>query len=138
MKCLRMIIFSSYSVLKEKGIPIERFSNDKTRTNKYGNKLIELCKRCSVHIANGRLDKDRFIGNITCKDASLVDYLILLLLTLTRCCRICIIVCTFHLNPGSHIRHTFPNFNGGTSTGIMTSSMHLCVASLTYLLYSLI
>ena len=44
---------------------------------KYGNTLIELCKRCSVHIANGRLDKDRFIGNITCKDASLVDYLIL-------------------------------------------------------------
>ena len=65
--------------MKENGIPIERFSNEITRTNKYGNKLIEkkLCKRCSVHIANGRLDKDRFIGNTTCKDASLVDYLIL-------------------------------------------------------------
>jgi hypothetical protein len=64
------------SVLKDNGIPIERFSNGKTRTNKYGNKLIELCKRCSVHIANGRLDKDRFIANTTCKDARLVDYLI--------------------------------------------------------------
>ena len=67
--------------MKENGIPIERFSNSNeiTRTNKYGNKLIEkkLYKRCSVHIANGRLDKDRFIGNTTCKDASLVDYLIL-------------------------------------------------------------
>ena len=31
-------------------------------------------------------------------------------------------------------RHTFPNFDGGTSTEMMTSSMHLCVASLTYLL----
>ena len=65
------------SVLKDNGIPIERFSNDKTRTNKYGNKLIELCKRCSVHIANGWLDKDRFIANSSCKDARLVDYLIL-------------------------------------------------------------
>ena len=34
--------------------------------------------------------------------------------------------------------YTFPNFDGGSSTGMMTSSMHLCVASLTYLLYSLI
>jgi hypothetical protein len=46
--------------LKEKGVPFERFSNDKTRTNEYGNKLIELYKRCSLHIANGRPDKDRF------------------------------------------------------------------------------
>ena len=48
-----------------------------TRTNKYGNKLIELWKRCSVHIANGWLDKNRFIANTSCKDARLVDYLIL-------------------------------------------------------------
>ena len=46
--------------MKEKGVPFERFNNDKTRTNKYSNKLIELYKRCSLHIANGRLDKDRF------------------------------------------------------------------------------
>ena len=36
------------------------------------------------------------------------------------------------------LRHTFPNFDGGTSTGMMTSSIHLCVASLTYMLYNLI
>jgi hypothetical protein len=29
-------------------------------------------------------------------------------------------------------RHTFPNFDGG----MMTSSIHLCVASLTYMLYN--
>jgi len=30
---------------------------------------------------------------------------------------------------------TSPNFDGGTSTGMMTSSIHLCVTSLTYMLY---
>jgi hypothetical protein len=43
--------------------------------------------------------------------------------------------------PGNCFRHTkctFPNFDGGTSTGMMTSSMHLCVASLTCMLYKLI
>ena len=40
--------------------------------------------------------------------------------------------------PGHCFRHTFPNFDGETSTGMMTSSMHLCVASLTYMLYTLI
>jgi len=59
---LRMLIFHHIqcNFLKEKGVPFVRFSNDKTRTNKYGNKFIELYKRCSLHIANGRLDKDRF------------------------------------------------------------------------------
>ena len=33
-------------------------------------------------------------------------------------------------------KDNFPNFNGGTSTGMMTSSMYLCVASLTYMLYN--
>ena len=36
------------------------------------------------------------------------------------------------------IKTYFQNFDGGTSTGMMTSSMHLCVASLTYMLYNLI
>ena len=33
------------------------------------------------------------------------------------------------------IKTYFPNFDGGTSTGMMTSSMHLCVASLTYMFF---
>jgi hypothetical protein len=36
------------------------------------------------------------------------------------------------------IKTYFPNSDGGTSTGMMTSSMHLCVASLTDMLYNLI
>ena len=69
--------FRVYETLKQKGIPTERFSYDNTRVNKYGKKLIELCKRCSICIANGRLGKDKYIGKTTCKDASLVDYLLL-------------------------------------------------------------
>ena len=61
----------------QKGIPHQRYSEDKTNVNNYGRKLIELCKRCSLYIANGRLHCDKLIGKNTCKDASLVDYLIL-------------------------------------------------------------
>ncbi|CAG2246714.1 unnamed protein product [Mytilus edulis] len=61
----------------KKGIPLERYSEDKIIVNNYGRKLIELCKRCSLCFANGRLHQDKFIGKNTCKDASLVDYLIL-------------------------------------------------------------
>ena len=69
-------MLSNYK-LAEMGIPLERFSEDKARVNKYGQKLVELCKRCSLYIANGRVYKDKFIGGSTCKDTSLVDYLIL-------------------------------------------------------------
>jgi hypothetical protein len=48
--------------LAEIGIPRERFSEDKARVNKYGKKLVELCTRCSLYIANGRVYKDKFIG----------------------------------------------------------------------------
>ena len=69
-------MLSNYK-LAEIGIPLERFkfSEDKARVNKYGQKLVEVCKRCSLYIANGRVYKDTFIGRNTCKDTSLVDYL---------------------------------------------------------------
>jgi hypothetical protein len=56
---------------------LKSFSEDKARVTKYGQKLVELCKRCCLYIANGRVYKDTFIGRNTCKDTSLVDYLIL-------------------------------------------------------------
>jgi hypothetical protein len=37
----------------------------RARVNKYGQKLVELCKRCSLYIANGRVYKDKFIGRST-------------------------------------------------------------------------
>lgn len=63
--------------LEEKNIPLERYSQDVGRVNKYGTKLLELCKRCNLFIGNGRLFSDKGIGRTTCKDASLVDYLLL-------------------------------------------------------------
>jgi hypothetical protein len=36
-------MLSNYK-LAEIGIPLERFSEDKARVNKYGQKLVELCK----------------------------------------------------------------------------------------------
>jgi hypothetical protein len=56
-------MLSNYK-LAEIGIPLERFSEDKSRVNKYGQKLVELCKRCSLYIANSKVYKDKFIGRI--------------------------------------------------------------------------
>ncbi|CAG2208234.1 unnamed protein product [Mytilus edulis] len=62
---------------RDKHIPLERYSQDRGRVNKYGNMLIEFCKRSGIYICNGRLFADKHIGCTTCKDASLVDYLIM-------------------------------------------------------------
>jgi hypothetical protein len=60
-------MLSNYK-LAEIGIPLEeklKFSEDKARVNKYGHKLVELCKHCSLYIANDRVYKDKFIGRST-------------------------------------------------------------------------
>ena len=49
----------------EKHDLLERVNKD-GHTNNNGNKLIELCKMSDLKIANGRLCKDRGIGNYTC------------------------------------------------------------------------
>lgn len=52
-----------------------RCSKDKG-VNNNGYKLIELCKNRNVYIVNGRCGKDASKGDLTCKQASLVDYVI--------------------------------------------------------------
>ena len=64
----------SYRNFFDLNVPFERASEYNTRHNNYGAKLIEMCKRCAMFIANGRLFKDQNIGRMT---SSLVDYLIL-------------------------------------------------------------
>ena len=61
------------SALYEAGFCLTRWSKDK-RTNNAGNKLWELCKNAGFLIANGR--RDAGLGNFTCKNASVVDYLL--------------------------------------------------------------
>ena len=41
--------------------------------NWYGNFLLDFCKGNNVFIMNGRLGKDQ-IGNLTCRNTSVVDY----------------------------------------------------------------
>ena len=67
----------SYQKLVNLNIPLERASEDNTRHNNYGVKLIEMRKRSAMFIANGRLFKDQNIGRMTCKESSIVYYLIL-------------------------------------------------------------
>ena len=52
---------------------MERFSQDR-KINNYGHRLIELCRSFDIHICNGRVGKDAYIGKKTSKDASVVDY----------------------------------------------------------------
>ena len=66
-----------YEILLNQGIPLKRVSKCKGRTNNYGHKLLEVCKRNNLYIANSRIGSDLNIGERTCKDASVVDYLIL-------------------------------------------------------------
>ncbi len=63
------------SLLEEYGIPRERYSQDKS-TNNYGLSLIDSCKNLGVVIANGRVGNDAYVGKLTCRDASVVDYCI--------------------------------------------------------------
>ena len=44
--------------------------------NNYGHRLVQLCRNMDIHIPNGRVGKDRYIGSLTCRDTSTVDYLI--------------------------------------------------------------
>ena len=67
----------SHQILQHHDIPLDRYSEDRACPNTYGMNLRVLCKRCSLFIANGRIYSDKYIGHTTCKDASVVDYLIL-------------------------------------------------------------
>jgi exonuclease III len=62
-------------LLIEFGIPKHRYSMD-TKTNNYGHKLVDMCKNIGLIIVNGRCGKDAHIGKLTCKDASLIDYVL--------------------------------------------------------------
>ena len=64
-------------ILEQLNIPLERNNEDEGRTNPYGMKLLDLCRRCSLLIVNSRPHNDKYIGHTTCKDISTVDYLIM-------------------------------------------------------------
>ncbi|CAG2190917.1 unnamed protein product [Mytilus edulis] len=61
--------------LDEKNLPRKRNNEDKCK-NRFGNQLLDFCKGNNLFIMNGRTTKDRD-GNLTCRNASVVDYCIL-------------------------------------------------------------
>ena len=54
----------------------KRTSQD-TNTNNLGKELIEFCKTFEIAIVNGRAGMDAGVGRVTCKDASVVDYVLI-------------------------------------------------------------
>ena len=66
-----------YEQLKLQNIPLSRMSECHCNINNYGHKLLDMCKKLNVYIANSRLGSDIGIGRTTCKDISVIDYLLL-------------------------------------------------------------
>ena len=57
------------------GMPVTRVNKD-TKINNNGRRLIEMCKLQELCFLNGRVGLDRNIGNLTCGDASTIDYML--------------------------------------------------------------
>ena len=57
-------------------IPRDRASQDIGRVNQHGVKRLDLCKLYNIYILNGRCGTDKYIGKVTSKDCSLIDYAI--------------------------------------------------------------
>ena len=55
--------------------PPQRSNQDNT-VNKYGHKLLDMCKHLDLYIVNGRCGDDKDVGKTTSKNVSTVDYCI--------------------------------------------------------------
>ena len=63
------------SFLTDSNLPLNRKNIDKGKNN-FGKLLINLCKGQNLFIMNGRVGSDSNIGELTCRNASAVDYFI--------------------------------------------------------------
>ena len=64
-------------LLEDLGITTTRYNSDKSKIDNYGSRLLSMCKSFDIHIANGRLFRDKGIGSATCKNTTVVDYCIM-------------------------------------------------------------
>lgn len=62
-------------ILKRYNLDVQRASKD-TKVNTFGKHLIEFCKNNDMIILNGRAFHDKGVGKTTCKNTSVVDYVI--------------------------------------------------------------
>jgi exonuclease III len=56
-------------------IDTQRYSQDNV-SDKYGKRLLNMCRHLGIYILNGRVGCDKNIGHVTCRDKSVVDYVI--------------------------------------------------------------
>ena len=63
-------------IVLENGFSLERYSQDNV-TNNSGYRLIELCKDLGIFIVNGWFGSYYSLGEFTCKNASVVDYILM-------------------------------------------------------------
>jgi exonuclease III len=65
----------SKDILLECGAKVKRTAKD-IKVNSHGRKLVDICKQSDIVILNGRVGSDAYIGELTCKSKSTVDYCI--------------------------------------------------------------
>ena len=65
----------SIDMMSRLNIDINRVSKD-SKVNTFGKKMIDFCKNNDMLILNGRAFGDKGVGKPTCKDKSVVDYVI--------------------------------------------------------------
>jgi hypothetical protein len=66
---------NSLHILEECNIPAIRCSQDKYKIDKYGNRLLDLCRSLELFVVNGRVSIDCGIGQPTCNNSnSVIDY----------------------------------------------------------------
>ncbi|XP_062583214.1 uncharacterized protein LOC134244980 [Saccostrea cucullata] len=65
----RTIIFDNFK------IPLHRVVQD-VHVNNFGYKMIDFCKNNDIYIVNGRAGSDKYVGGLTCKGSSTVDYVV--------------------------------------------------------------
>ncbi len=74
--------FDQKNAMLKEGIPLSRNSQDKKKNN-HGYKLIEICKNNNLLIVNGRFGPSFSTGQMTFRNISVIDYLIVSIPTYT-------------------------------------------------------
>ena len=69
------ILINKLHVLEECDVSTVRSSQDVSKIDRYGKRLLELCTSTQIFIVNGRCGSDKNIGHCTCNN-SLIDYVI--------------------------------------------------------------
>jgi hypothetical protein len=63
-----------YENIVNAGASLSRNSNCTGRPNTYGHMLLDFCGKNNMYIVNGRVGKDKLIGECTCQYVSIIDY----------------------------------------------------------------